>query len=237
MSPQCDPDPIQRTIAATIQESIWRCHATQERMHHLNPLTPKCLLGVVFDPATHCLHRSTSSKALSHFGTASTTFLTKHDGYGAFSFLHTPNCTAAFRTKRKAWVSEHVFVVPAAYVGTMESLGEHGLLGKLLAAHSVHFSLFALICQLCPLCSACSALAFRPNASALGVAIYFCNLLLRLSVAKSMWQLLTFLTLCHKKCAAATCFSLAALSKHVWQLFTRLVHCRMCQNSSPRLTL
>lgn len=91
----------------------------------------KCLLGVEFDPATHCLHRSTSAKPLSHFGTVSTTFLPMRDGYGSDIFLYLDCCTAAFRTKCKPWVSNDVLAVPAAYAGIMDSLEEKELLGKL----------------------------------------------------------------------------------------------------------
>ena len=91
----------------------------------------KCLLGVEFDPSTHCLHRSTSAKPLSHFGTVSTTFLPMRDGYGSDIFLHLDCCTAAFRTKCKPWVSNLVLVVPAAYAAIMFFLEEKELLGKL----------------------------------------------------------------------------------------------------------
>ena len=50
-----------------------------------------------------------------------------HDGHGSDIFLTLQNCTSAFRTKCKPWVSNLVLAVPAAYAG-ME------LLGKLLAA-------------------------------------------------------------------------------------------------------
>lgn len=91
----------------------------------------KCLLGVEFDSATHCLHRSTSAKPLSHFGTVSTTFLPMRDGYGSDIFLHLDCCTAAFRSKCKPWVSNSVLAVPAAYSAIMDTLEEKELLGKL----------------------------------------------------------------------------------------------------------
>jgi hypothetical protein len=77
-------------------------------------------IGFEFDPATHCLHWSTSTKALLHFGTGSTTFLAMHDGYGSDIFLTLRNCTSAVRTKCKPWVSNLVLAVPAAYGGIMK---------------------------------------------------------------------------------------------------------------------
>jgi hypothetical protein len=75
------------------------------------------------------LHWSTSAKALSHFGTGGTTLLPMHDGYGSDIFLTLQNCTSAFRTKCKPWVSNPVIAVPAAYAGIIKYLRGMELLG------------------------------------------------------------------------------------------------------------
>ena len=59
--------------------------------------------------------------------------LPMHDGYGSDIFLTLQNCTSAFRTKCKPWVSNLVLAVPAAYAGIMKYSRGMELLGKLLA--------------------------------------------------------------------------------------------------------